>query len=94
MPADLDATQIIKAPLITEKLTTLTDNNNVYGFKVDRRANKVQIKKAVEQLFGVRVVSVNTMTRKGKPRRVRFSWGHAPTWKRALVKLAEGDRIE
>ncbi len=94
MPAELDPTQVIKGPLITEKLAIQTENDNIYGFKVDKRANKIQIKKAIEHLWGVKVVRVNTMTRKGKPRRVRASWSKAPDWKRALVKLAEGDRIE
>ena len=94
MPAELDPTQVIKGPLITEKLSIQTENDNIYGFKVDKRANKVQIRKAIERLWGVKVVRVNTMTRKGKPRRVRTGWSKSPDWKRAIVKLAEGDRIE
>lgn len=90
----LQPSEIIKAPLITERLATMTEFNNIYGFKVDRRANKIQIKQAIESLWGVKVVSVNTQVRKGKPRRVGFAWTKAPTWKRALVKLADGDRIE
>jgi large subunit ribosomal protein L23 len=94
VPVDLDPHQIIKGPLITEKVSDATERANVYGFEVDRRANKVQIKDAVEKLFDVKVVKVNTMIRKGKPRRVKWSWCHEPSWKRALVRLREGDRIE
>jgi len=90
----LDAYQIIKGPVITEKVSTLTEQENVYGFKVDRRANKVQIRQAVETIWDVKVLNVNTMVRKGKPRRVRFNWGKQPDVKIALVKLAEGQRIE
>lgn len=90
----LDAYQIIKGPVITEKVSTLTEIENVYGFKVDRRANKVQIRQAVETIWDVKVLNVNTMIRKGKPRRVRFNWSKQPDTKIALVKLAEGQRIE
>ena len=85
---------IIKSPLYTEKLTWLNENSNYYGFLVDRRANKIQIKQAVEEIFDVKVAKVNTLIRKGKPRRVRWSWTHEPATKRALVRLAEGQRIE
>jgi large subunit ribosomal protein L23 len=94
MSIELDPQRVIKGPLITEKLTTLQDLHNIFGFEVDRRANKIQIKQAVEAIWDVKVVSVNTMTRKGKPRRVKWSWHKEPDWKRALVKLAPGDRIE
>ncbi|RMG07269.1 MAG: 50S ribosomal protein L23 [Planctomycetota bacterium] len=94
MPVHLDAYQVIKAPIITEKLAKQTEHSNIWGFVVDKRANKIQIKQAVEQLFDVKVLSVRTMNRKGKPRRVGREWSHAPNWKRALVRLAEDDRIE
>lgn len=90
----LDPYTIIKAAQITEKLTTANERSNVYGFKVDRRANKIQIRQAVESIWGVKVVEVRTMIRKGKPRRVKANWTHQPDWKRALVKLATGQRIE
>ena len=64
------------------------------GFVVDRRANKIQIKEAVERIWDVKVVKVNTVIRKGKPRRVKANWAKEPSWKRALVRLREGDRIE
>jgi large subunit ribosomal protein L23 len=91
---ELDAYQIIKGPVITEKVTALTEFHNIYGFKVDRRANKVQIRRAVEKIWDVKVLNVNTLIRKGKPRRVRFQWSKQPDAKIALVKLAEGQRIE
>lgn len=91
---DLDAYQVIKAPVITEKVTGLTERANVYAFKVDMRANKVQIRSAVEKIWGVKVESVRTSVRKGKPRRMKHTWSQQPDWKRALVRLAEGQRIE
>ena len=94
MGVHLDAYQVIKAPLITEKLALDTERSNIWGFKVDRRANKIQIRQAIEQIWDVKVLSVKTMIRKGKPRRVGREWTHQPDWKRALVKLAADDRIE
>lgn len=91
---DLDAYQVIKGPVITEKVTGLTEDANVYVFKVDMRANKVQIRSAVEKIWGVKVVSVRTQLRKGKPRRMKHTWSRQPDFKRALVRLAEGQRIE
>lgn len=92
---DLDAFQVVKGPLITEKVTGLTEHANVYAFKVDMRANKVQIRTAVQKLWpGVKVVSVRTQVRKGKPRRMKHTWSSQPDWKRAMVRLAEGQRIE
>lgn len=92
---DLDAFQVVKGPLITEKVTGLTEHANVYAFKVDMRANKVQIRTAVQKLWpGVKVLSVRTQVRKGKPRRMKHNWSRQPDWKRAMVRLAEGQRIE
>lgn len=94
MAIQLDAYQIIKSPIITEKMAVQTEQSNIWGFTVDKRANKIQIRQAVEQLWDVKVLSVNTMTRKGKPRRVGSEWTHQKSWKRALVKLRAEDRIE
>ena len=94
MSVQLDAYQIIKGPMITEKVATLTDHANTYGFYVDRRANKVQIRQAVEKLWNVKVLSVNTMIRKGKPRRVKMRWDRQPDRKIALVKLPADQQIE
>ena len=84
---------IIKAPVITEKSAHLADNN-VYTFKVDKRANKTQIKQVVEAKFGVKVESVNTLNTKSKAKRVGRYTGKTKTYKKAIVKLAEGNKIE
>lgn len=83
----------IIAPSITEKNTILREENK-YVFEVDRKSNKAQIKKAVEGLFNVKVEAINTMIVKGKKKRMgRFS-GYRPNWKKAIVKLAEGQTID
>lgn len=85
--------QIIRYPSITEKNTILKENQNRYVFEVMRTATKPQIRKAVENLFGVEVVDVNTMIVKGKKKRMgRFS-GYRSDWKKAIVKLGEGQTI-
>ena len=89
-----EARQIIQRPLITEKSTIERELENVVTFAVDPRANKVEIKAAVEQLFDVKVVEVRTSRIKGKPRRVGRFQGYRPSWKKARVKLREGDNIE
>lgn len=85
--------QIIKRPLITEKGIRLNDEDNTVVFQVDRRANKLQIKHAVETLFQVEVLKVNTLNVLGKKRRVRFREGKKPDWKKAYVTLREGESI-
>jgi len=85
--------QVLKRPLQTEK-TDLQRDNNQYIFEVDRRANKLQIKEAVETIFDVKVTAVNTMII--KPKRLRLGRKVVvtrPTWKRAVVTLAPGERI-
>ena len=83
----------IIAPSVTEKNTILREENK-YVFEVDRKSNKAQIKKAVEGLFNVKVETINTMIVKGKKKRMgRFS-GYRPNWKKAIVKLAEGQTID
>ncbi len=88
-----DPRDILIEPVVSEKSYGLIDENK-YTFIVDPRANKTQIKIAVEQIFGVKVVSVNTMTRKGKTRRTRFGIGKRANTKRAIVSVAEGQRID
>lgn len=89
-----DAHDIVRRPLITEKGTDITTDHNGYTFLVARHANKVQIKKAVEELFDVRVLKVRTMLRKGKVKgRGPRAWTR-PDLKRAVVTLAEGDTVE
>jgi large subunit ribosomal protein L23 len=89
-----DIYQIIKRPLITEKATSLKEKENKVAFVVDRRANKVEIKAAVEHLLKVKVLAVNCSTMKGKTRRLGRIMGKRPDWKKAVVTLRPGDRIE
>jgi large subunit ribosomal protein L23 len=86
--------RVIKKPLITEKSEWMREKLNQYAFLVDKSANKIQIKKAIEKIFEVKVVKVHTIRCKGKPKRVRFSKGYTSDWKKAIVTLVEGDRIE
>lgn len=88
-----DPRDIILAPVVSEKSYSLLDQNT-YTFLVKPTANKTEIKIAIEQIFGVKVTSVNTMNRKGKARRTRFGMGKRPDTKRTIVTVAEGDRID
>lgn len=89
-----DPRDIIIKPVVSEKSYGLIDENNKYTFLVKTTANKTQVKIAVEQIFGVRVTSVNTINRQGKRKRTRAGFGKRPDTKRAIVSLAEGDRID
>jgi len=89
----MNAHQIIIRPLITEKNTNLMSLDK-YCFEVDRSANKLQIKEAIESIFSVQVVKVHTMNVRGKLRRRGMRYGYTADWKKAIVTLAEGDRIE
>lgn len=89
-----DPYQVIKRPLVSEKATIDQDDANIYTFIVDRRANKVEIRKAVEEIFDVKVKKVRTQLRKGKPKRVKWRMHHRPDWKIARVRLHEGQMIE
>ena len=89
-----DVYAIIKQPIVTEKSTIATERANAYTFLVDMHANKIEIKQAIEKIFKVKVDKVRTQVRKGKPRRVRFKLGYQPDWKRAVVTLKEGQKIE
>lgn len=87
--------QIVKRLLVTEKGTRLKETANQYAFEVSRDANKLEIKKAVEDLFNVKVKGVNTMRRQGKAKRLRtMSYGKTAGWKRAVVTLEDGHSIE
>jgi len=88
-----DATQIILRPVITEKSTQLKQKNRVVCFEVASGVNKAEIKKAVEKLFKVRVESVRTQNKVGKWRRVGRSLGQRSDWKKAYVKLKEGEKM-
>jgi large subunit ribosomal protein L23 len=88
-----DARDVLRAPVVSEKSYGLLDENK-YTFLVHPDANKTEIKIAVEQVFGVKVVSVNTINRQGKRRRTRFGEGRRKSTKRAIVSVAAGDRID
>jgi len=90
----MDMYQVIKKPLITEKGTLLKEQMNKISLRVDRKANKVEIRKAVEILFKTEVVDVQTMNVRGKKRRMGRSVGKRPDWKKAVVTLAPGKTIE
>ena len=88
-----DVYNIIKNPLQTEKGAGLSSYNK-YLFRVDKKANKIEIKKAVETVYKVKVRSVNTISVRGKKKRVRYAEGRRPDWKKAVVTLEEGQAIE
>ncbi len=85
---------IIRAPLISEKGSLLTENANQFSFKVRPDANKIEVKSAVETLFKVKVVKVRMARYLGKLRRVGKSMGRRPQWKKAYVTLKDGDKID
>ena len=88
------ASNIVKQVLLTEKGTRLSELENKYLFKVAINSNKLEIKKAVEELLDVKVIAVNTMRRKGKKKRERTAnYGKTAAWKRAVVTLHEDDKI-
>ncbi len=88
-----DPRHVLKLHMITEKTTQMKEAANCYVFKVDRRANKAEVKEAIEKAFGVRVSSVRTMTIPGKPKRLGRFEGRTPAWKKAIVTLKEGEQI-
>jgi large subunit ribosomal protein L23 len=85
---------IIFEPVVSEKSYDIIEDENTYTFVVDWRANKTEIKQAIAAIFDVKVVSVNTMNRKGKVKRTGYTLGKRKNTKRALVKLADGDKID
>jgi large subunit ribosomal protein L23 len=88
-----DPRQVILRPIISERSYDLV-NDNRYTFEVAKQANKIEIGQAVESIFDVRVLKVNTLNVTGKPKRVRYAKGYSRSWKKAIVTLAEGDTIE
>ena len=88
-----DPRKIILRPVITEKSTQLKDADRVICFEVARGANKIEIKRAVEQLFKTRVEEVRTQIKTGKVRRVGRTMGKRKDWKKAYVKLREGEKM-
>jgi large subunit ribosomal protein L23 len=85
---------ILQKPVITEKASDDTAKRNAYHFRVPLDANKIEIRRAVEKLFNVKVLSVNTATVRGKIRRRGYVAGATQAWKRAMVVLAEGNTID
>ena len=93
MPREIHPYGVLLRPIITEKTTVLTGLDK-YVFEVDLRANKNQIKEAVQIAFSVRVAEVNTMVMKGKAKRFGRRIINRPDWKKAIVTLVQGDKIE
>ena len=90
-----DSYDLIQTVQLTEKATLLSEKHNKYVFRVSPRANKIQIKQAIELLFKKKVVSVNTSNYAGKKKRERRAdFGRKPHWKKAIVTLKEGDKID
>jgi large subunit ribosomal protein L23 len=89
----LDSRQVLIAPVVSEKSYSLISNNK-YSFRVHSKAHKTQIRQAVEELFDVKVVGVNVLKVQAKPKRRGFHRGTKPGWKKAIVQLREGDKIE
>jgi len=90
----MDNTNVIIKPLVTEKSTHQQTAINAWSFQVHPKANKTQIKNAVEHIYSVKVKEVRTMNRKGKPRRSRTKMTTTGDWKRAIVVLDENSRID
>ena len=89
-----DLYKVIKAPYLTEKVSSLMGSENQYAFKVDINATKLQIKHAIEGYYSVDVEKINIIKVKGKTKRSRFKITKKSDWKKAYVRLAEGDSIE
>ncbi len=89
-----DAQKIVRRPLVTEKSTQQKETANQYAFEVDRNANKIEIQSAIERLFKVKVVGIRTSNVMGKMKRLGRRYGKRPDWKKAMITLKEGDRID
>ncbi|MFW5980749.1 MAG: 50S ribosomal protein L23 [Halanaerobiaceae bacterium] len=85
---------IIIRPIISEQSMKLMESNNTYAFEVAKNSNKIEIRKAIQEIFNVEVENVNTMNMRGKKRRMGRTEGKKPDWKKAYVKLPEGENIE
>ena len=90
----LEPHQIVLRPLVTEKGMHRSSRQNQYGFEVNPLADKSDIRRAIEELFDVKVLKVRTQNRKGKPRRYRYTYGHTKNWKKAIVTLVGEHRID
>ncbi|MFW5984664.1 MAG: 50S ribosomal protein L23 [Halanaerobiaceae bacterium] len=90
----MELRDIIINPIVSEKSMALITENNTYTFRVAKEANKIQIRNAIEEVFGVTVKNVNTLNVRGKKRRMGRNEGKRPDWKKAYIKLAPEDSIE
>jgi large subunit ribosomal protein L23 len=88
-----DEYSTIQHPILSEKGTRLSETENKFVFRVNRRANKIEIKRAIEKLYKVRVKDVNTMNVKGKRKRMGLAVGKRPDWKKAIVTLEQGESL-
>jgi large subunit ribosomal protein L23 len=89
----MDARQVLIAPVVSEKSYALIEQNK-YSFRIHEKAHKTQVRQAVEELFDVTVLGVNVVKVQSKPKRRGLSRGRRPGWKKAIVQLAPGDKIE
>lgn len=94
MPVQLHATEVIKAPVISEKSTFLANVKNAYTFEVDKKADKPEIKAAIEKLYNVKVVALRTVNVAGKPRKTRSGEKTTSAWKKAIVQLHPDNKID
>ena len=85
---------ILIRPIITEKATADSEERNRFAFVVEKSANKIEIKQAIEEIFKVTVLRINTIKQRGKEKRMGRHSGRRPDWKKAMITLKEGDRIE
>lgn len=88
----MNAKDVLIKPIVTEKTTIMSDLNK-YVFKVDKRATKISVKQAIKALYDVEPVKVNMIVVRGKKKRVRYKFGYKPSWKKAIVTLSSGDKI-
>ena len=90
----MNSQQVIQKPLVTERSMTMRDEESKYAFQVHPRATKPEIRKAIEELFEVKVVAVTTQNVLGKVKRLGRHSGRRPSWKKAVVKLAQGQKLD
>jgi len=90
----MDTFRVLEKPLVTEKSTQLQEVGNWVAFKINPQANKIQVKQAVEKIFNVTVLQVNTAVVRGKRRRFGKNVGLSSNWKKAMLRLKDGDKIE
>jgi large subunit ribosomal protein L23 len=90
----VEAHQILIRPIITERATVLTERFNQFVFQVEKKANKYQIRNAVETVYGVKVKKVATMVVPGKTKRLGATSGKRPNWKKAIITLQQGENID